>query len=98
MDSLELRNKLVARVAEACRAIKRPDAAQALEYRTEEEWAACGTPGRTRIEDHRLPASAACDLLANWAHSPEGHAYWFNVKAQLSAYERKLRTTRGGVA
>jgi hypothetical protein len=77
------------------RAIKRPDAAQALEHRTEEEWYDCfhdrepweyPLPEMVNGHPELADCSSAHRLLDNlfaWCDSPEGGPYWSAVHTQL---------------
>jgi hypothetical protein len=80
------RQKAVEVVAAACRAIKRPDAAQALEDRTEEEWALCEKLANDGWLSLDFGAERLLDRLFIWDLSPEGQDYWWDVLKKIVDY------------
>jgi hypothetical protein len=85
MQQKELLTATVAGLAAACRRAGRPDAAQALEDRTEEEWVQC-------LHDNWQCATAAwsADLVLGglfwWGDTAEGLRYWAEVQARLNGF------------
>jgi hypothetical protein len=81
----------VSDVSEACRAVRRPDAAQALEHRTAAEWAqACPVGGFLWKQVFELrTAHEQLFYMCGWENSPESYCYWEEVYVRLHKARRE---------
>jgi hypothetical protein len=84
-------------IVAGCRKAGRPDAAQALEERTEEEWAQC-TSGSGYYKEQYARGTVAenCSWTQCWRETPEGGPYWADVQDRLYNKEREARKAAVG--